>query len=216
MNNANSASRAAQLRPATLLFAILSVLCGVLYPLLVCGFVGLLFPAKAGGSLIEQNGKLVGSSLIGQAFSSPQYFWSRPSATAPMPNNAAGSSGANQGPTNPALADAVKGRIEALHAAEAAVGLTPSSAAIPVDLVTASASGLDPDISVAAALYQVPRVAAARKLDPVHVRALVEQLSEGALLGVLGEPRVNVLALNRALDAEGSKLLAQAVLAGAH
>ncbi|MYM40305.1 potassium-transporting ATPase subunit KdpC [Duganella qianjiadongensis] len=216
MNNANSASRAAQLRPATLLFAILSVLCGVLYPLLVCGFVGLLFPAKAGGSLIEQNGKLVGSSLIGQAFSAPQYFWSRPSATAPMPNNAAASSGANQGPTNPALADAVKGRIEALHAAEAAVGLAPSSAAIPVDLVTASASGLDPDISVAAALYQVPRVAAARRLDALHVRALVEQLSEAALLGVLGEPRVNVLALNRALDAERSKLLAQAALAGAH
>lgn len=206
MNQPHSAS---PLRPAVLLFVLLSVLCGVLYPLLVSGVAGALFPAKAGGSLIQQNGKLVGSSLIGQAFSSPRYFWGRPSATAPMPNNAAGSSGANQGPSNPALVEAVKGRIEALHAAEAAVGLSPSTAAIPVDLVTASASGLDPEISVAAALYQVPRVAAARQLDALRLRALVEQLSEGALLGILGEPRVNVLALNRALDAERGKLLAQ-------
>lgn len=203
-------SRPAQLRPAILLFVLLSVLCGVLYPLLVSGFAGLLFPARAAGSLVEVHGKTVGSSLIGQAFSSPRYFWSRPSATAPMPNNAAGSSGANQGPTNPALADAVRARIAALHAAETATGIAPSTAPLPVDLVTASASGLDPEISVAAALYQAPRVAAARKLDAARVRALVEQHRQPQLFGFLGEPRVNVLALNLALDADRAALIAQA------
>ncbi|MYN43799.1 potassium-transporting ATPase subunit KdpC [Pseudoduganella sp. FT93W] len=208
-------SQQSQLRPAVLLFALLSVLCGVLYPLVVCGFVGLLFPVKAAGSLVEANGRTVGSSLIGQAFSAPQYFWSRPSATAPMPNNAAGSSGANQGPTNPALADAVKGRIAALHAGAAVVGIAPSSDPVPVDLVTASASGLDPEISVAAALYQVPRVAAARRLDPARVRDLVEQHRQDQLLGFFGEPRVNVLALNLALDAGRSRLVAQTQVAAA-
>lgn len=202
-------SQQSQMRPAVMLFALLSVICGVLYPLAVCGVVELMVPAKAAGSLIEVQGKPVGSSLIGQVFSSPQYFWSRPSATAPMPNNAAGSSGANQGPSNPALAEAVKSRIGALHAAETTVGIAPSTAPVPVDLVTASASGLDPEISVAAALYQVPRVAAARKLEAAQVRALVQQHEQAQLLGFLGEPRVNVLALNLALDAAAGKLVAQ-------
>lgn len=202
-------SQQSQMRPAVMLFVLLSVICGVLYPLAVCGVIELMVPAKAAGSLVEVQGKPVGSSLIGQAFSSPQYFWSRPSATAPMPNNAAGSSGANQGPSNPALAEAVKSRIEALHAAETAVGIAPSTAPLPVDLVTASASGLDPEISVAAALYQVPRVAAARQLKVAQVRALVQQHEQAQLLGFFGEPRVNVLTLNLALDAAAGKLVAQ-------
>ena len=210
-----STSKQSQLRPATLLFALLSIVCGVVYPLVVCGVVGVLFPAKAGGSMVEANGKLVGSSLIGQAFSSPKYFWSRPSGTGPMPNNGSGSGGANQGPTNPALTDAVKGRIEALHAAEAAAGLPVSNVPVPVDLVTASASGLDPEISVAAALYQAPRVAAARHLDPARVRSVVEQHRLPQYFGFFGEPRVNVLELNMALDGERGTALAQAAAAPA-
>jgi K+-transporting ATPase ATPase C chain len=203
-------SKQSHLRPATLLFAILSVLCGVVYPLVVCGIVALLFPAKAGGSMVEAHGKVIGSTLIGQAFSSPKYFWSRPSGTGPMPNNGAGSSGANQGPTNPALVDAVKGRIDALHAAETAAGMPASTGPVPVDLVTASASGLDPETSVAAALYQAPRVAAARHLDPAHVRDVVEQHRLPQYFGFFGEPRVNVLELNMALDGERGTALAQA------
>jgi len=210
MNLPKSAAKQSHLRPATLLFAILSVLCGVVYPLVVCGIVALLFPAKAGGSMVEAHGKAVGSTLIGQAFSSPKYFWSRPSGTGPMPNNGAGSGGANQGPTNPALIDAVKGRIDALHAAETAAGLPVSTGPIPVDLVTASASGLDPEISVAAALYQAPRVAAARHLDPTRVRSLVEQHRLPQYFGFFGEPRVNVLELNMALDGERTTALASA------
>lgn len=184
-------------RPAIVLFGTLTLLCGVLYPLAVTGIGSVAFPSQAGGSMIERDGKAIGSRLIGQSFSSPQYFWGRPSATGPMPNNAAGSGGANQGPTNPALVDAVKGRVAALKAAD-----PTNSMPIPVDLVTGSASGLDPDISVAAAIYQISRVASARKLAREQVVALVQAHTEPQYLGFFGEARVNVLALNLALDAE--------------
>ena len=183
------------LRPALVLFIALSVITGLLYPLVVTGVGQTLFPAQAAGSLIEKDGKIVGSALIGQTFTAPKYFWGRPSATAPMSTNAAGSGGSNQGPTNPALIDAVKGRIEALRAAD------PGNAAkVPADLVSASASGLDPHISRAAALYQAPRVARERKLPLADVQRLIDQNTEGRDLTVLGEPRVNVLKLNLALD----------------
>jgi K+-transporting ATPase ATPase C chain len=190
---------ASQLRPALTIFAALTVLCGVIYPLAVSGIGQTAFADQANGSLVSVNGKVVGSALIGQAFTSPQYFWSRPSATAPMPNNASGSSGANQGPTNPALIDAVKGRIEALHGADAAVGVH-NSEAIPVDLVTASASGLDPEISLAAARYQAGRIAAARRISSEQVLALIAREQQKQWFGFFGESRVNVLALNLALD----------------
>lgn len=186
------------LRPAAVIFGALTLLCGVLYPLAVTGVAQAVFPAKAAGSIVEFDGKAVGSALIGQSFTSPQYFWGRPSATGPMPNNGAGSSGSNQGPTNPALTDAVKARIDALKAADPA-----NSAPIPVDLVTASASGLDPDISPAAARYQAARVAAARGFGIKHVQALIERHTSPRYLGLLGEPTVNVLALNLALDQTG-------------
>jgi K+-transporting ATPase ATPase C chain len=183
------------IRPALVLFGALSILCGVVYPAVVAGIGSVAFPHQAAGSLVQAGGKTVGSSLIGQAFTSPRYFWGRPSATAPMPNNAAGSGGANQGPTNPALVDAVKGRIDALKAAD------PSNhAPIPVDLVTASASGLDPEISLAAAEYQVGRIAQARNIAPQQVRALIDAHRQERVAGLFGEPRVNVLALNLALD----------------
>jgi K+-transporting ATPase ATPase C chain len=182
-------------RPALVLFCALSVLCGVLYPAAVTGIGRVAFPDQAAGSLIESGGKPVGSMLIGQAFTSPRYFWGRPSATAPMPNNAAGSSGANQGPTNPALADAVKARIDALRTADPA-----NRSPVPVDLVTASASGLDPEISVAAAQFQAGRIAAARNITAQQVRDLIEAQRQDRSLGIIGEPRVNVLALNLALD----------------
>lgn len=185
------------LRPAVVLFGALTLVCGVLYPLAVTGIGAAAFPSQVAGSIIEVGGKPVGSTLIGQAFSSPQYFWGRPSATGPMPNNAANSGGSNLGPLNPAQTDAVKGRIAALKAADPG-----NKAPVPVDLVTASASGLDPEISVAAALYQVGRVAAARHLDAARVRALIDEHRETRYLGFFGEPRVNVLALNLALDAE--------------
>ncbi len=185
------------LRPALVLFGILTLVVGVLYPLTVTGIGMLAFAEQANGSLIERDGKTVGSSLIGQAFTSPGYFWGRPSATGPMPNNGAGSSGSNQGPLNPAQIDAVKGRIAALKAAD------PSNTAlIPVDLVTASASGLDPEISVAGARYQAARVAAARKLPLARVEALVSEHTTERVLGFWGESRVNVLKLNLAIDAE--------------
>lgn len=188
------------LRPALVLFVLLTLLCCVVYPLAVTGIGRIAFPDQADGSIVMKDGKAVGSSLIGQAFSSPQYFWGRPSATSPMPNNAESSSGSNFGPTNPAQVDAVKQRIAALKAAD------PTNAMpVPVDLVTASASGLDPEISPAAAYYQASRVAAARKVNIEAVRGLISQFTQGQILGFLGEERVNVLALNMALDQATAK-----------
>ena len=184
------------LRPAISLFVLLSIVTGVVYPLLVTGVARLAFPAAASGSLIIREGKPIGSELIGQNFTEPKYFWGRPSATAPQPYNAAASSGSNLGPLNPALAAAVKARIEALRAADPG-----NPRPVPIDLVTASASGLDPHISPAAADYQAERVARSRQLDPQTVRQLIAQYSEGPDLGVFGEPRVHVLRLNLALDA---------------
>ncbi|EER62082.1 potassium-transporting ATPase, C subunit [Acidovorax delafieldii 2AN] len=183
------------LRPALVVFVALSALTGLLYPLAVTGAAQAIFPHEAAGSLVQRTGQAVGSSLIGQNFTGPAYFWGRPSATAPMPYNAAASGGSNLGPLNPVLNDAVKARVEALRAADPG-NLAP----VPVDLVTASASGLDPHISVAAAQYQAARVARARNVSAASVNALVDKLAEKPLLGLLGEPRVNVLALNLALD----------------
>jgi K+-transporting ATPase ATPase C chain len=185
-----------QLRPALTLFVVLSAITGLVYPLAVTGVAQLAFRDAANGSLIARNGQVVGSALIGQSFGDAKHFWSRPSATGPMPYNAANSSGSNQGPSSPALADAVKARIEALRAADPG-----NTAPVPVDLVTASASGLDPHISRAAADYQVARVARARGLPAERVRTLVDQHTEQPLLGFIGEPRVHVLRLNLALDA---------------
>ena len=183
------------LRPAFVLFAALTLICCVLYPAAITGIGHVAFASQAEGDLVLRDGQPVGSTLIGQAFSSPKYFWSRPSATSPKPNDATASSGSNQGPLNPALVDAVKGRIDALKAADPA-----NSAPIPVDLVTASASGLDPEISVAAAYYQAGRIARARKLTVDEVRSIIDQRKESQYFGFFGEPRVNVLALNLALD----------------
>lgn len=185
-----------QLRPALTLLVVLSLITGLAYPLLVTGIAQLAFPAQANGSLIVRDGKPVGSELIGQAFSDPAHFWGRPSATSPMPYNAAGSGGSNQGPTNPALHEAVRARIAALRSADPG-----NMAPVPIDLVTASASGLDPHISRAAADYQVARVARVRALAPAKVQALVERHTERPLLGFFGEPRVHVLRLNLELDA---------------
>ena len=183
------------LRPALVLFLILTLLTGVAYPLLVTGVAKTLFPEQAAGSLISRDGKTVGSALVGQNFSDPKHFWGRPSATGPMPYNASASSGSNQGPLNPALVEAVKGRMDALRAADPG-----NNAAVPVDLVTASASGLDPHISPAAARYQVTRIARLRGLPAANIQALVDAQTEKPWLGVLGEPRVHVLRLNLALD----------------
>ncbi|HSL51195.1 MAG TPA: potassium-transporting ATPase subunit KdpC [Candidatus Deferrimicrobiaceae bacterium] len=183
------------LRPALMSLLLLTVITGVAYPLVLTGIAQLVFPFQANGSLIVKDGKVVGSALIGQPFDDPRYFWGRPSATSPFAYNAGASSGSNLSPTNPALAAAVQGRVNALRATDPG-----NPAPVPVDLVTASASGLDPHISPAAALYQVSRVARERKLAPDAVRALVDRHTEGRFLGLLGEPRVNVLALNLALD----------------
>jgi K+-transporting ATPase ATPase C chain len=184
-----------ELKPALVMLLALTVVTGVAYPLLVTGIAQGLFPDTANGSLIERDGKTVGSELIGQAFTDPKYFWGRPSTTGPVPYNAAASSGSNQGPLNPALEEAVKGRIAALKDAD------PSQTApIPVDLVTASGSGLDPHISSAAAAWQAPRIARLRGMSLGSVRGLVEKHTDGRQFGVLGEARVNVLRLNLALD----------------
>ncbi len=182
-------------RPALVLFLLLSVLTGILYPLAVTGVGRALFPAQVAGSLVERDSKVVGSRLIGQNFSDPKHFWGRPSATAPQPYNASASGGSNLGPLNPALVDAVKGRVDALRAADPG-----NTAPVPVDLVTASASGLDPHITPAAAQYQAVRVARVRQLPLDRVSALIDNHTEQPLFGVLGEARVNVLALNLALD----------------
>jgi K+-transporting ATPase ATPase C chain len=189
-----------ELRPAIISFLLLTLLTGIAYPLLVTGISQVTMSDKANGSLIVKDGKPVGSSLIGQSFSDPKYFWGRPSATGPMPNNASASSGSNLGPTNPALMDAVKGRVQALRDADPG-NLQP----VPVDLVTASASGLDPHISPAAAEYQLARVARLRSLSADAVHKLVAEHTEGRQFGILGEPRVNVLELNLALDATNLK-----------
>ena len=183
------------LRPLMVLSALLMVLTGIIYPLVVTGVGKLAFPRQVAGSLILRDGKTVGSSLISQSFQQPQYFWGRLSATLPMPNNASASGGSNYGPSNPALIDAAKTRITALRSADADNNLP-----IPVDLVTASGSGLDPHISPAAALYQVNRVAAARHLDPDALRKQVLARVKGPQWGLFGEPRINVLELNLALD----------------
>ena len=185
------------LRPALVMFGALTLVCGVAYPVLVTGVAQAAFPEQARGSLVKQGDRVVGSRLIGQHFSSPRYFWGRPSATAPAPNNGGGSSGSNQGPLNPALQEAVKGRIDALRAADPA-----NRAPIPADLVTASASGLDPEISLAGARWQAERVAKARGLATVEVEQMIDAHAEGKAFGLFGEPRVNVLALNLALDAQ--------------
>jgi potassium-transporting ATPase KdpC subunit len=187
-----------ELKPALLMLALLTVLTGGVYPLLVTGIAQLVFPHQANGSLIEQNGKVVGSELIGQPFSDPKYFWGRPSATGPLPYNASASSGSNLGPLNPALKDAIKARIDALKASDPA-----NTAPIPVDLVTASGSGLDPHISPAAARWQAPRIARLRGLSEAEVSKLIDAHTQGRQLGLLGEPRVNVLALNLSLDRLG-------------
>lgn len=184
------------LRPTLVLFTVLTLLTGVAYPLVVTGVGQAAFPKQAAGSLILRDGKPVGSELIGQNFSDPKHFWGRPSATSPQPYNGTASGGSNQGPLNPALTDAVKGRIQALRDADPG-----NTAPVPVDLVTASASGLDPHISPAAAQYQTSRVAKARGLPQAQVVAMVQQQTEYPLAGFLGEARVNVLALNLALEA---------------
>lgn len=187
-------------RNALTMLVVMTLITGVAYPLAVTGLAQLLFPHQANGSLVMKDGKPIGSTLIGQQFTDPKYFWGRPSATTPQPYNGTGSNGSNLGPTNPALTDAAKQRIAALQAADPG-----NHAPIPVDLVTASGSGLDPQISPAAAQYQLARVARARGLGEAQVAALVARATSGRQLGVLGEPRVNVLQLNLALDALQSR-----------
>jgi len=184
------------IRNAITMLLVMTAITGLLYPLAATGVAQLLFPDQANGSLIEKNGKPIGSVLIGQYFDNPGYFWSRPSATTPQPNNGTASNGSNLGPTNPALRDAVQQRIDALRKADPG-----NTAPVPADLVTASGSGLDPEISPAAAQYQIARVARVRHLSEQQVQTLVAQATQGRQLGLLGEPRVNVLQLNLALDA---------------
>lgn len=184
-----------QLYPAVMLTVLLTILTGLIYPLAITGVAQVLFPRQANGSLIVENGRIAGSALIGQPFDDPKYFWGRLSATSPFPYNAASSSGSNLAPTNQALIDAVKQRVAALREADPG-----NTAPVPVDLVTSSGSGLDPHISVAAALYQAPRVARVRKLSVEAVQQLVRRHTQGRQFGILGEPRVNVLQLNRALE----------------
>ncbi|HEF4742475.1 TPA: potassium-transporting ATPase subunit KdpC [Burkholderia multivorans] len=184
------------IRPLVVIFVVLTAVTGLAYPAVLTAFGRAVFPWQANGSLIERNGQIVGSALIGQSFDAPKYFWGRLSATSPMPYNATGSGGSNLGPLNPSLAEQVKARIAALRDAG-----TDLSKPVPVDLVTASASGLDPEITPAAAAYQIERVANARHLSREMVAQLVAANTTGRQFGVLGEPRVNVLKLNLALDA---------------
>jgi K+-transporting ATPase ATPase C chain len=186
---------ARSIRTAVSLLVAMTILLGILYPFLITGIAKLAFPRQAAGSLIQEDGKLIGSALIGQSFSDPKYFWGRPSATSPQPYNGVASSGSNLGPLNPALIDAVKGNSKALHDAD-----PDNRQPIPVDLVTASASGLDPDISIAAAQYQAARVARARNLPLTRVEDLISAHEQRRLLGFIGEQRVNVLEINLALD----------------
>jgi potassium-transporting ATPase KdpC subunit len=188
----------AHVRAAVVSLVVFTVVTGIAYPVVVTGIAQLVFPHQANGSLIVKDGKPVGSTLIGQPFDDPKYFWSRPSATSPFGYNAGASGASNLSPTNADLIKTVQGRVDALRAADPG-----NTAPVPVDLVTASGSGLDPDISPAAALYQVGRVAKARKLDEAVVRSLVAQHTQGRQLGLFGEPRVNVLTLNLALDSQG-------------
>jgi potassium-transporting ATPase KdpC subunit len=193
-----------ELRPALVVFGLLTLLTGIAYPLVVTGIGQAAFHDQVNGSILQSGDRAVGSRLLGQPFSDPKYFWSRPSATGPQPYNGAVSSGSNQGPINPALEAAVRDRIAALRAAD------PSNTApVPVDLVTASGSGLDPHISPAAAEYQVPRVARTREMTEADVRKAVAAATDGRTFGILGEPRVNVLELNLALDAHADAQLAQ-------
>jgi len=185
----------ASVRTAIITLVVFTVITGLLYPLLVTGIAQVVFPGKANGSLVKREGKTLGSELIGQPFSDPKYFWSRLSATGPFAYNAGASSGSNYGPLNPALLDMVKKRVQDLKAAD-----PQNSQPIPVDLVTASGSGLDPHVSIAAARYQIPRVAHARGMSEEKIRSLVVQYTEGRQFGFLGEPRVNVLRVNIALD----------------
>ena len=183
------------IRPAIVSIAIFTILTGVIYPLVVTGIAQVVFPYQANGSLIVQQGQVMGSELIGQSFDDLRYFWSRPSATSPFPYNAAASAGSNLGPTNPSLIDGVNARIAALKASDPL-----NNSSIPVDLVTSSGSGLDPNISIAAALYQAPRIAKARGISEEQVKTLIDRYTQDRQFGVLGEPRVNVLELNLALD----------------
>jgi K+-transporting ATPase ATPase C chain len=189
-----------ELKPTLLIFAMLTLVTGVAYPGVVWIFAQLVVPERAAGSVIERDGKAVGSALLGQTFTGPSYFWGRPSATGPFPGNGAVSSGSNQGATNPALLTAVRDRIAALRAADPG-----NTAPVPVDLVTASGSGLDPHISPAAAEFQASRVARARGIELSRVRQMIAAATEGRTFGFLGEPRVNVLQLNLALDAQRSQ-----------
>ena len=193
-----------ELRPALVVFGLLTVLTGIAYPLVVTGIGQAAFHDQVNGSIVQSGDRAVGSRLLGQPFSDPKYFWSRPSATGPQPYNGAVSSGSNQGPINPALEAAVKDRVAALRAAD-----PTNTAPVPVDLVTASGSGLDPHISPAAAEYQVARVARTRKMTEADVREAVAAATDDRTFGVLGEPRVNVLELNLALDAHADAQLAQ-------
>jgi K+-transporting ATPase ATPase C chain len=183
------------IRPALSLFVALTFATGIVYPLAVTGVAKAVFPAQAAGSLIVQDGKTVGSTLIGQSFSDPKYFWGRPSATSPMADNAAGSAGSNLGPLNPALTDAIKGRVDALRAADPG-----NTAPVPVDLVTTSASGIDPEISVAAAQYQAARIARVRHVAPEVIQGVIARHTQGRIFGLLGEARVNVLQMNLELQ----------------
>jgi K+-transporting ATPase ATPase C chain len=183
------------LRPALVIFAIFTLICGVIYPFAIAGIGNIAFPEQSTGSLVVRNGQPIGSILIGQAFSSPHYFWGRPSATSPMPNNGTASGGSNLGPSNPVLIEVIKQRTAVLKASD-----PTNTAPIPVDLVTASASGLDPDISLNAAYYQADRVANERQLSIKHVQSLIDKYSQKQYFGFWGEPRINVLQLNIALD----------------